>query len=60
MKRLYNIGRHEKIVALANGAIDGVPKSEAESALFFFNPMNEVKIFIEHLQMASRRDERYG
>jgi len=38
------------LAALANGAIDGVPRmlSEAESSLFFFNPPSEVKIFIEH------------
>ena len=39
-----------QLAALANGAIDGVPRmlAEAESSLFFFNPPREVKIFIEH------------
>jgi len=39
-----------QLAALANGAIDGVPRmlSEVESSLFFFNPLSEVKIFIEH------------
>jgi len=36
-----------QFVALANGAIDRVPRmlSEAESLVFFFNPPSEVKIF---------------
>jgi len=39
-----------QLAALANGAIDGVPRmlAEAESSLFFFNPPREVKTFIEH------------
>jgi len=39
-----------QLVALANGAIDGVLRmlAEAESSLFFFNPPREVKTFIEH------------
>jgi len=39
-----------QLAALANEAIDGVPRmlAEAESSLFFFNLPREVKIFIEH------------
>ena len=42
-----------QLAALANGAIDGIPKMlrEAEATLIFYNPPKEVENFLEHYKL---------